>query len=92
MVWTMFVGRQEEREVIDAFLRDTDPKTVVVRAAAGMGKTTLIQYCLEAVSAEDVEIVHSAGVRTEVHFPFAGLVELLSPLLGRLELLPEPQR
>ena len=43
MVWTMFVGRQQEREVIDAFLRDTDPKTVVVRAAAGMGKTTLIQ-------------------------------------------------
>ena len=37
-------------------------------------------------------VLATSGVQTEVHLPFAGLHQLLLPLLGKLATLPGPQR
>jgi DNA-binding CsgD family transcriptional regulator len=63
---------------------------LVLRGEAGVGKTALLDYVLERASG--CRIARAAGVESEMELPFAGLHQLCAPMLGRLELLPAPQR
>jgi len=61
----------------------------VVRGEAGVGKSALLEYVLEA--APDMRVARAAGVESEMELAFAGLHQLCAPLLDRLERLPAPQ-
>ena len=61
----------------------------MVRGAAGVGKSALLEYVLEA--APDMRVARAAGVESEMELAFAGLHQLCAPLLDRLERLPAPQ-
>jgi DNA-binding CsgD family transcriptional regulator len=63
---------------------------LVLRGEAGIGKTALLRY-MENV-ASGFTVARCAGVESEMELPFAQLHELCAPLLGRLSVLPEPQR
>jgi DNA-binding CsgD family transcriptional regulator len=62
----------------------------VVRGEPGVGKTALLDYLVEHASG--CRVARVAGVQSEMEFAFAGLHQLLTPMLGRLERLPAPQR
>ena len=57
---------------------------------AGIGKTVLLEWA--AGQAHDMQLARVAGVQAEMGMGFAGLHQLLAPLLGGLEQLPGPQR
>src|SRR3954454_4781667 len=90
---TMLRGRRTEGEVLDGVLdgvRLSRSAVLVLRGAAGIGQTALLEYLVEA--AAGFRGVRASGVESEMELPFAGLHELCAPMLGRLGLLAEPQR
>ncbi|MGH3286794.1 MAG: ATP-binding protein, partial [Streptosporangiaceae bacterium] len=73
-----------------AAVRAGESRVLVVRGEAGVGKTALLDYL--AGQAQGCRVVRVAGVQSEMEFAFAGLHQLLAPMLDRLERLPVPQR
>jgi hypothetical protein len=86
-------GRRRERGVLDRLIdavRSGESRTLVVRGEPGVGKTALLDYIVEQASG--CRVVRAAGIQSEMELAFAGLHQLLAPMLERLELLPVPQR
>jgi predicted ATPase len=87
------LGRRRERAAVDALIaavRAGESRALVVRGEAGVGKSALLEYVAER--ATGCRIVHALGVECEMELAFAGLHQLCTPLLDRLEALPAPQR
>ena len=63
---------------------------LVVRGEPGVGKSALLDYL--AGRAAGCRVVRASGVESEMELAFAGLHQLLTPVLDRAERLPEPQR
>jgi DNA-binding CsgD family transcriptional regulator len=88
----VLLGRGEECARLDRLLADAtagDSAVLVLRGAAGTGKTALLDYAAER--AEGYRVVRAVGVESEMELPFAGLHQLCGALLERLERLPPPQ-
>ena len=86
-------GRRGERGVLDqvaAAVRAGRSRTLVLRGEAGAGKTALLDYL--AGHAPGCQVVRAAGVQSEMELAFAGLHQLLAPMLDRAGRLPAPQR
>src|SRR3954462_11742182 len=89
----MFFDRRNECAVLEQGLqgaRNGRSGAVVLRGAAGVGKTALLEYAIQ--SAADLRIVHAVGAESEMELAFAALHQLCVPMLDRLERLPAPQR
>jgi AAA ATPase domain len=87
------LGRHDERAALDeivASVRAGLSRTLVVRGEAGVGKSALLEYLTQ--HAPGCAIARAAGVESEVEFAYAGLQQLCSPFMDRLERLPGPQR
>ena len=85
-------GRRSESEALDEFVdavRAGESRALVVRGEPGVGKTALLEYIAEQASG--FRVVRAAGVQSEMELAFAGLHQLLGPLLDRLDRLPAPQ-
>jgi hypothetical protein len=65
---------------------------VVVRGEAGIGKSSLAAETGQHAAARGMRTLAIRGAQSEAHLPFAGLHQLLQPLLGQLGALPSPQR
>jgi DNA-binding CsgD family transcriptional regulator len=86
-------GRSEELGVLAdllAAVRAGESRVLVVRGEPGAGKTALLDEL--AGQAQGCRVVRAAGVQSEIELAFAGLHQLLTPMLGHLEELPPPQR
>jgi DNA-binding CsgD family transcriptional regulator len=85
-------GREAEQRVIDDLLagaRAGRSGAVVVRGAAGIGKTALLRYA--AAAADGMLVLRTTGVETEAEVAFGGLHLLLRPVFHYIERLPAPQ-
>jgi DNA-binding CsgD family transcriptional regulator len=92
-VLPLLLGRRSECDKLDRLLadaRDGDSRALVVRGAPGVGKTALLDYLSER--ATDCQVVQVAGVESEMELPYAGLQQLCTPFLDRLDDIPAPQR
>ena len=65
---------------------------LVVRGEAGIGKSTLLEAARGLADAAGMAVLRAAGVQSEAQLPFAGLHQLLHPLLSDLDALPGPHR
>ena len=89
---TTLYGRDAERSTIQALLdgaRASRSGVLLVRGEAGVGKSALLADALEC--AADMVILRARGVEAESELPYAGLHQLLRPVLSRLDRLPAPQ-
>src|SRR6478752_3466275 len=90
---TKLTGRRRERAVLERFVdavRAGESQALLVSGEPGVGKTALLEFVAEHASGC---LVGSAmGVQSEMELAFAGLHQLLAPMLDRLERLPGPQR
>jgi AAA ATPase domain len=64
----------------------------IVRGDAGIGKSTLLGAVVERARERAMTVLSTRGVQSEAHMPFAGLHQLLSPFLPRLDELGGVQR
>ena len=88
----MLVGRHDELARVDRLLDEAAAgrgAAIVVRGEAGIGKTALLEYARERATAETV--LGTTGVESELELPFAGLADVLRPLLDHLGDLPPSQ-
>jgi hypothetical protein len=86
-------GRRSECAQLDELLaavREGESRTLLLVGEAGVGKTALLEYLVEA--APDLHVVRVAGVESEMELAYAGLHQLCAPMLDRLGRLPVPQR
>lgn len=88
------IEREQESAVLDALvdrLRDGGG-AVVVRGEAGIGKSVLLQRVRRRAAAQGGRPLVTVGVESEAEFAYAGLHQLLRPVIGGLAQLPESQR
>src|SRR4051794_29600153 len=86
------LGRSTECALLDRVLADAREgrsAVLVVRGEVGVGKTALLRYAEEA--AAGFQFARVAGVESEMEWAYAGLHQLCTPLLDRVDALPEPQ-
>src|SRR5215203_1026335 len=88
----MIVGRSEELSVIDRLLdeaREGRSACLVLRGEPGIGKSSLLDAAAER--ATGFTVLRARGVELEAELPSSGLLELLRPIVGHVDQLPEPQ-
>jgi DNA-binding CsgD family transcriptional regulator len=86
-------GRHDERALVDGLLegaRAGQSGAFVLRGAAGIGKTALLEYAVE--SASDLTVLRAVGVEPELELAFGALHQMCAPILERLDGIPAPQR
>ena len=86
------LGRAVECLRLDALLdeaRDGRSGVLVVRGEAGVGKSTLLAYARD--EALGFGFLTVRGMESESDLPFAGLGDLVAPILDRLPSIPPPQ-
>jgi tetratricopeptide (TPR) repeat protein len=90
---TTLHGRYEELDRIADLLRGVSRESrsavLVIRGQAGIGKSAL----LDAVRGRAVgmQVLACRGIESETRLPFAGLHQLLRPVLGRDDAIPPVQ-
>jgi DNA-binding CsgD family transcriptional regulator len=85
-------GRGAECAALDRLLsaaRDRQSSALVVRGEPGVGKSALLEHA--AARADGMAVLRAVGIEAEVELPFAGLHQLLRPVLAHIASLPGPQ-
>ncbi|WP_165865677.1 ATP-binding protein [Vallicoccus soli] len=86
------LDREGECAAVDALLtqaRAGRSGALVLRGDPGIGKSSLLRWAVER--AGDVLVLQARGFESESEIAFAGLADLLRPVLGHLGALPAPQ-
>src|SRR5450432_1660195 len=86
------LGREREREVLDRLLdgvRGGRGGVLVVHGEAGVGKTALLDYAVEAACG--FRTARTSGIEAEMELPFAAVQQLCSAFLELMDRLPQPQ-
>src|SRR4051794_27686790 len=89
----MLLGRDRERQGLAAALesaRRGSSAVLLLVGGPGIGKTALLDDTAAAAPA-GMRVLRARGVESEAQIPFAGLLELLRPVLGELDRIPGPQ-
>jgi DNA-binding CsgD family transcriptional regulator len=87
------VGRDAEVDVLRAFLDRayTDGGALLLTGDAGVGKSALIDAAAAYADSIGFTVLRATGAQFEAHVSFAGLHQLLYPVLKNLDLLDELQ-
>ena len=90
-ITTTMVGRHHEQTELAAFL-DAATGALVLRGEAGVGKSALVQHTAELAGQAGYMVVRAAGVEAEAELPYAGLHQILHPLLAAVAELDDGTR
>ncbi len=87
-------GREAEVTVLGQLVARIPERggALVVRGDPGIGKTALLAVASAAAGTSGVSVLRTAGAQSETGLAFAGLHQLLRPVLTWLDRLPGPQR
>ncbi|NKY42986.1 AAA family ATPase [Nocardia cerradoensis] len=65
---------------------------LVIDGEAGIGKSTLLSAAAEAAAATGYRVLRCSGLQSQTEVGFAGIHELIHPVLAQAEALPRRQR
>ena len=88
------VGREHELEVLLAAIdvAGSAGSAIAVCGEPGIGKSVLLQAAARRGQERGHLVLRATGVEAESQLPFAGLHELMRPVLGAADALAPPQR
>jgi DNA-binding CsgD family transcriptional regulator len=88
------VGREAELRMIDGLLDHVDDRgaALMVSGEPGIGKTALLEAASARASQLQMSVFKATGVQSEALLAFAGLHQLLQPVLRSIDDLAGPQR
>ncbi len=88
------IGRTSELDQLARIARSVAAggSAAVIAGEAGIGKTRLVEEFSELARAQGFRQLRCTGLEGEAHAGFAGLHELIHPVLDEAEGLPERQR
>jgi hypothetical protein len=87
-------GRDEELSQLHGLV-DNAKRTggaLLLVGEPGIGKTALLGSTIARANELGLRVLSTTGVQSEANLPFAGLHQLVRPILGHAEALPPPQR
>jgi DNA-binding CsgD family transcriptional regulator len=87
-------AREPELALVRALLEEPSEtgSVLVVRGDAGSGKSALLIEAGRQAEETGRLVLHATGVESEARMPFAGLHQLLRPVIGEADGLPDGQR
>jgi DNA-binding CsgD family transcriptional regulator len=91
--WPGLLGRRNECHTLSSLVASAQAgrsQVLVLRGEAGIGKTALLEFLVDQASG--CRVGRAAGVESELALPYAGVHQLCSPYLDRIDKLPAPQR
>src|SRR6202521_4592467 len=88
------VGRDAEMAQIDNALAEAAEHggALLISGAAGIGKTSLLDHAATNARAQGYKVLAVTGLESEADLPYAGLHQLLQPVLQSAGALPGPQK
>lgn len=88
------VGRDREIDRLEAFVASarTDGGALLVTGEPGVGKTELLDAAAAVASEADAKVLRAAGIQFEAEMSYAGLNQVLMPLVDELPRLPDVHR
>ncbi|MER5210585.1 AAA family ATPase [Streptomyces sp. NPDC002838] len=89
------LGRDHEMSRITQLVDTVDgsgPKVLVLTGEPGAGKSTLVDWAASQATARGRRVLRVRGCEGEKDLGFAGVHQLLSPVLAGVDRLPPPQR
>ncbi|ROO87758.1 regulatory LuxR family protein [Actinocorallia herbida] len=88
------IGRDGELRVLTDMVDavEDEGSAIVVMGDPGIGKTSLLRAAAAHGKNAGAAVLSVVGVEAEAHLPFAGLHQLLRPVLAETDRLPTPQR
>ncbi len=88
------VGRDAELANLDKALAEAPEHggALLVTGAAGIGKTSLLDVATSGARSRGYRVLTVTGLESEADLPFAGLHQLLQPVLPSAGALPGPQK
>jgi DNA-binding CsgD family transcriptional regulator len=90
---TILVGREPETAVLVGLLAEAAEgrsAALALRGEPGIGKSALLELAIER--AQDFRVLRAKGIESEAEIAFSGLQELVRPVVGLVDGLPERQR
>jgi tetratricopeptide (TPR) repeat protein len=88
----MLLGRELETSRIDSLLdgaREGRSGSLILSGEPGIGKTALLEYAVGRASG--MSVLKARGVESEAELPFVALADLVQPVLGLLDEIPDAQ-
>jgi DNA-binding CsgD family transcriptional regulator len=91
---TRLYGREREIALVEDLINRAGSRgsSIVVRGEAGIGKSSLLAEVAARAREHGVLVLTTAGAQSETHLPFAGLHQLLRPVLDGVPHLEPSQR
>lgn len=90
----LLIGRDTELRTIKEQLDGISERgaALVIRGDPGVGKTSLLAAARRLGGERNLSVLSAAGVQSETNLPFAGLFELVRPILDGMGRLPKAQQ
>ncbi|MFD3457774.1 ATP-binding protein [Streptomyces sp. NPDC058691] len=94
MGMAMLVGREREVAALASLIERRPPRGAVLLMLGdpGIGKSSLLHEAESRGRARSLRVLRLAGVECEAAFPFAGLHQMVGPVLDHLSPLPQHER
>ena len=91
---TSLFGRESETQVLAELIAHLPDRggSLVVSGEPGVGKSALLREASTRAQDRGMLVLTATGVQCEAQLPFAGLHQLLQPVLGQIDGLAAPQR
>ncbi|MFJ5036169.1 ATP-binding protein, partial [Streptomyces sp. NPDC088560] len=86
------IGRDEELEQLSTFVAAADGQALVLQGDTGVGKSALLDHVAQRAGRTGHAVIRAAGAEAEAGLPFAGLHQLLRPLLPSVDRLDQVHR
>jgi DNA-binding CsgD family transcriptional regulator len=90
----LLLGRQHELTHVEALLtaaKDGTSAALLLHGEPGIGKSALLRAAVQQAQELGFVVLRARGYESESDIPFAGLLELLTPLLPLRDKIPEVQ-
>ncbi|MFJ3672553.1 AAA family ATPase [Streptomyces sp. NPDC090106] len=79
------IGRDDEREQLSALVAAAEGQALVLNGETGVGKSALLDQVARLAAEAGHRVIRATGVEAESGLPFAGLHQLLHPLLPSVD-------
>ena len=91
---TSLFGRESETQVLGDLLDHVHDHggSLVISGGPGIGKSALLRAACTRAHDNGMLVLMATGVQCEGQLPFAGLSQLLQPVIGQIGALARPQR